>query len=156
MNKTDGAATAEPGIVKKPPDAVQPGSNVFFLEQVLGYDADKETIVYETARRYPPDLFVGNGNPYILVDIGQRHPPHRGGILSAKTKNFIGYNSLDEFVRRIESAGKGVIVSFGQADFDTFSDAVMGRTMWGTRETYHQGNLYAVHKYDNPALRANR
>lgn len=146
MNGVHEDVTTELNIIKTPLSAVQ-ASNVFFLEQVLGYDADKETIINEAVKRYPPDLLVGNREQYILVDVGQRHPPHRDGILSAKTKKFIEYGSLDEFVQGIESAGKGVVVSFGQEDFDRFSDAVGQRELWRMHDAQQEGRLYKVHKY---------
>lgn len=140
--------------VDSPPDTPQPSSRVCFLEQALGYDVDKRTIIDETIRRYPPDLLTKDSNLYVLIDFGETHL-YKGGILAARTKNFLGYNTLDEFVLAVEAARKGVVVSFGQEDFNRFSAAVEQRNLWKVHEALYQDRLYKVHKYGNPPHRRN-
>lgn len=134
--------------------AASKNNGVFFLEQVIGPDADKETIIDRTFGQYPPDLLTSDPNLYMLVDLRQAHP-YKGGILAFRTREFLRNPSLDGFVQRIEAAGRGVIISFGQDDFARFSGVVGQRELWGVHKQLYQGRLYEVHKYGNPPSRRN-
>lgn len=134
----DAAGTAQPG-------------KVFFLEQVLDKGADRVSIIDEAARMYPPDLLADIKNFYVLVDIGQIYS-YRGGILAARNRNFLDC-TLEEFVDRVEKEGKGVVVSFGQRDFDGFEAVVGQKNLWRVHETTYQEKVYKVHKYGDPAGR---
>ena len=132
---------------------VQPGS-IFFLEQVLGYDADKRTIIDKTLEQYPPDLLTSDSSLYILIDLGQVHP-YKSGILAVRTREFVRSQSLDGFVHRIEAEGKGVVVSFCRDDFDRFSAVVGQKNLWDVYGQLYQGRQCKVHKYGNPPSRKN-